>query len=663
MNTHFTRIKLKTIYLLFTLLLGIIILSGIAALLYIDEWFQNKTMLQTGLLVGTLLPVVLLVFTCWAFPAFLFKPLQQLQHSIHQMAQGNTSIQPNISATHEIGEITIAMQQLSTNIQEASLFATSIGEGKLDVEFTPVSKQDVLGNVLIQMRDKLLHVSEESQQRSWVNEGVAVFAEILRSIHNIDELSHKIISQLVSYMNANQGGLFIVNNENTEDIHLELAACYAYQKKKHLKKRIDIGEGLVGQVYLEKDTIYMTDVPAEYVHITSGLGEATPRSILLVPIQVNDTFEGVIELASFQQMLPYQIQFIEKISENIASTIANAKINERTKHLLESSQRQAEQLRAQEEEMRQNMEELSAIQEEMGRKQIELSGQIAALNHAAIVSEVDLKGNIIFANDEFCRMAKYTSEELIGQKQSIVRHPDMPAEVFIDLWATITKGKVWKGEVKNRAKDGSHYWVAATITPVLNEHGRPVKYIGVRFDITAQKDQEDQIKEDFVQLQTSAEELQAQEEELRQNMEELTAIQEEMTRKQVELDGQIAALNNAAIVSEVDLKGNIIFVNDEFCRLAKYSREELIGQKQSIVRHPDMPASLFDDLWATISKGRVWQGEVKNRAKDGSHYWVAATITPVLNEMGRPVKYIGVRFDITAQKEHQEIINSKIVSA
>ncbi|QHT67719.1 PAS domain S-box protein [Rhodocytophaga rosea] len=300
--------------------------------------------------------------------------------------------------------------------------------------------------------------------------------------------------------------------------------------------------------------------------------------------------------------------------------------------LLKEARQQAEEMKAQEEELRQNMEEVQATQDEMARKQIELDGQIAALNNAAIVSEVDLKGHILAVNDEFCRLAKYTREELIGQKQSIVRHPDMPGAVFDDLWATITKGKVWRGEVKNRAKDGSHYWVAATITPVLNENGRPVKYIGVRFDITAQKEQEEEIK---------------------RNM-------QEMARKQIELDGQMAALNNAAIVSEVDLKGNILAVNDEFCRLAKYTREELIGQKQSIVRHPDMPSAVFDDLWATITKGKVWRGEVKNRAKDGSHYWVAATITPVLNENGRPVKYIGVRFDTTAQKEQEVKIKDNV---
>lgn len=179
------------------------------------------------------------------------------------------------------------------------------------------------------------------------------------------------------------------------------------------------------------------------------------------------------------------------IAHNVASVFSNVKTNERTRYLLSESQEQARKLRMQEEEMRQNLEEMTAIGEEMTRKQIELTGHIDALNNAAIVSEVDLRGNIIFANTEFCRVSQYSYAELIGKKQSIVRHPDMPAAAFDDMWATITKGHVWRGDVKNRKKDGSHYWVAATITPVLDEHSKPIKYIGVRFEITTIKDQEE----------------------------------------------------------------------------------------------------------------------------------------------------------------------------
>ena len=315
----------------------------------------------------------------------------------------------------------------------------------------------------------------------------------------------------------------------------------------------------------------------------------------------------------------------------------------------EEIKRQLDEISTNEEEMRQQMEEMTAIQEEMEKHEVELMGQKGALDDAAIVSEVDLQGHITYANQKFCELSGYTEEELIGKKQSIVRHPDMPAEIFDDLWATITKGKTWQGKIKNQTKDGGFYWVASTIKPVLNERGKPIKYIGVRFDITEQVRQEEEIAR---QLQ----EIQANEEEMRQQMEEMTAIQEEMEKHEVELHGQQGALNAAAIVSETDLRGHITYVNDTFCKVAEYEREELIGQNHNIVRHPDSPAAVFEDLWKTIARGEIWQGRIKNKKKGGGYYWVEATIYPVLGERGKPVKYIGVRFDITGQVHQEEEI-------
>lgn len=286
--------------------------------------------------------------------------------------------------------------------------------------------------------------------------------------------------------------------------------------------------------------------------------------------------------------------------------------------------------------------------------QNELMGQLSALHSAAIVSETDLAGNITFANDRFCELSKYAWDELVGMNHRMLKSGHQPDSIFRELWETISQGKTWKGVIKNKAKDGGFYWVDSTITPVLDAvTGKPVKYVAIRFDITALKNYEQE-------LQQMVEEIRSSEEELTQSMEEIQAINEELTRTQIELRGQVSAMNNAAIVSETDLLGNITYVNDKFCQYAKYTKAELMGQNHRILKSGHQPDELFVQMWAEISAGRYFQGEVKNRAKDGSYYWVIATITPVIGDDGKPIKYISVRYPITRQKELEERIGEEL---
>jgi hypothetical protein len=231
---------------------------------------------------------------------------------------------------------------------------------------------------------KQLEVAQENERkRNWVTEGITKINDIFRTQSNSTEVFDKVIAQLIRYLNANQGGLYVVHGKSEENVNqkitIQLAACYAYSRKKYLEKSFEVGEGLIGQCYLEEDVIYLTDVPANYVRITSGLGEATPTSLLLMPLKENEVVEGIVEIASFQPLEPHEIEFVAKAGENIASYIQAHRINERTARLLEDTQEQAEMMRAQEEEMRQNMEELAATQEEMHRKEQEYIRQIEEL--------------------------------------------------------------------------------------------------------------------------------------------------------------------------------------------------------------------------------------------------------------------------------------------
>ncbi|HEY9689516.1 MAG TPA: ATP-binding protein [Coleofasciculaceae cyanobacterium] len=131
-----------------------------------------------------------------------------------------------------------------------------------------------------------------------------------------------------------------------------------------------------------------------------------------------------------------------------------------------------------------------------------------ALDRTSIVAITDLKGHIIYANDYFCRLSKYDRSELMGQNHRILNSSYHPAEFFTELWTTISRGKIWRGEIKNRAKDGSEYWVHTTIVPLLNHRGKPVRYLSVRTDITERKRIEEALKQSELELRKRTQELQ-----------------------------------------------------------------------------------------------------------------------------------------------------------
>jgi hypothetical protein len=236
-------------------------------------------------------------------------------------------------------------------------------------------KEKELTNSLVALEK----AQEEEKKRVWATTGLAEIGGLLRGEENLNTLTEKIVAYMVKYLQANQGAMFLLENEDPNDVHLALKAAYAFNRKKYLNKRVDLGQGLVGQSYLEKDFIYLTEVPESYIKITSGLGDSNPRSVLITPMIVNEEVYGIFEIASFKEIPQYQIDFMMELGENIAMTLNTFKINEKTKKLLIDMQEQSEQLRSQEEEMRQNMEELQATQEQQERQEKELLQKIALL--------------------------------------------------------------------------------------------------------------------------------------------------------------------------------------------------------------------------------------------------------------------------------------------
>ncbi len=288
----------------------------------------------------------------------------------------------------------------SENKRKASIssFINSVSSGNYEIELNDSGNGDNLNQTLVAMRNKLRQNAEDDRKRNWSVTGLAQFGDVLRTnAVSASELYDNIVRFLVKYTGSNQAGLFILNEDGQKPF-LELVACYAFERKKFLQKSIQIGEGLVGQCYLERDKIYMSHVPGDYVNITSGLGGSVANAVLLVPMKINDKIYGVMEIASLKRYQDYEIELMEKLTESMASAISTLKVNEATKVLLETSRQQAEEMGAQEEEMRQNMEELSATQEEMSRKNKEVEKLLSEASRREEEVKIQL--------EEFVRMKK-----------------------------------------------------------------------------------------------------------------------------------------------------------------------------------------------------------------------------------------------------------------
>jgi len=349
-----------------------------------DDSFEN---FKSTIILMSIIILVVAFIMAYITSISLVRPINYVKNILQKMAQGILPEKRIKEGQDEIGQMSTALNNLVRGLKDISDFSVEIGKGNFQSDFNPLSDQDVLGNSLIEMREELKKAAEEEEkrkkedeQRNWATQGIARFSDILRSNNdNMEVLSYQIISNLVKYLDANQGGLFIMNNNDEENIFLEMTACYAYNRKKFMEKRIEFGEGLIGRCVQEGETIYLTDIPEDYVNITSGLGQENPRSLLIVPLKLNEEIYGVIEIASFNKFQEFQIDFVEKIGESIASTVSTVKINIQTTELLEQSRQQAEEMASQEEEMRQNMEELRATQEQSARREAELQQKVEEL--------------------------------------------------------------------------------------------------------------------------------------------------------------------------------------------------------------------------------------------------------------------------------------------
>jgi len=332
-----------------------------------------------------LIIAIVILFSLWTY-GFIKQTTRELNKNLKLLAQGIIPSPIETIRKDETGTVFELMNKLFAYLKNLTIVSQKINEKEFTNIFQPLSEKDELGIALLNLQKNLKTASDEEErrkkednERSWTSEGIAKINDILRlSSDRLEELTYNLIREIAAFTSSQVGVLYIINDNSEAESYIEIIAAFAYDRQKYLNKKIDIGEGLVGRCVQENETIYLTDVPANYLNVKSGLGESKPVCILIVPLHLNNKVYGVIELASFSLLDPYKIRFVETIGENIATSLSKVKINLRTAGLLEQTSQQTREMAAQEEASRLRIEqlqtalELSTAREENLRNEIEL---------------------------------------------------------------------------------------------------------------------------------------------------------------------------------------------------------------------------------------------------------------------------------------------------
>jgi PAS domain S-box-containing protein len=367
------------------------------------------------------------------------------------------------------------------SINKNAAFAKKIGEGDYTADFEEVSRDDMLGQSLLLMRRNLVANRKKEEEQNWIAEGKEIVANILRLNNNLDELTYEVLVLLIKYIRAIQGAVYIYNEESSKLVNF---ATYAFNRKKYVNQEFKIGQGLIGQCAFERDIIYRTEIPDDYMTITSGImGDKKPKSLLLVPLITDEKLQGVLEFASLEnEISELTIVYLRELGEIIARTIFNLNINQKTEKLLLEAQQMTMELRENEEQLRQNAEEMRATHEELEKSNTQLESKVKEVeiaqkrlhslleNASEIISIYDRDLKPKYQSPSTTRILGYTPEEMMEGKDFDRLTPKGDQELR-EMFSNLLKNPVEPVTIQYTyiKKDGKKIFIETTGRNMLHD--------------------------------------------------------------------------------------------------------------------------------------------------------------------------------------------------
>lgn len=565
-----------------------------------------------------------------------YRNIRQILDFSADLERGDRKAKIHLTSGSEFVEISRKFNSFLEKQSEKIRFLRTIGEGGDHSSFEPGSA-DILGNEIMVMAGRLRRSQEEEarrqaedSRRNWTSEGIAQFSELLRSEReNARELAQLVIQKLVTYLHIEMGTLFLAMEDEEKERRLETLAAYAYDRRKYINKTFRFGEGLPGTCAVEKEKIYLNDIPDTFSNIISGTGQTRPRHALLVPLRIRDEIFGVLELASFRALEKHELDFVDQIADSIASGLETVRNNERTVLLLQQSRDQAEQLRRQEEELRINLQKLESAREESLKKESEISGILNAVNESSMVAEYSTSGRITQINDKFLELLETQGDMVLGKHHSEFAVIERYTDEYKKFWEALKSGEIITRDEMFKLFSGKEVWLRQTYTPVLNEDGKVSRILNIASDITTIKKQQEQLN--------------------RQDA--------EITRHTLEMQRMHDAMEHSILSCELDQEGTITASNKKFADTTGLHGKEYIGRNFRLFLQ-EKERERFEPRWNEVLQGKTNEGNMEWSTLQGKEVWLRTIFSPVQDSEGKLTRVYFIATDITETTELQRELES-----
>ena len=466
---------------------------------------QSGTFLKS--VVFVLLILLLLSIFVVIISKNVVKPFDSVRKLIDRITNGEYALEKYIPDESRIPfewlRIVHSIKMLAQSLKNTSDFATQLKDKKFEAEYEASIQNNPIGASLVTLRNDMVETSEKEQQRfneerqnQWATEGHSIFSDILRNnISDIHKLCDAVIDKLVPYINVTQGGIFIrttmPDDKDTECF--ELYAVFAFGHQRFHKRILAIDEGIIGACAMEKHIIIINDVPDNYTEIGSGLGQAKPKALMFVPLIYNDYLYGVMEFAAFVRFEQYQIQFVERISENIASTIANAKINEQTTMLLQQSRQQSKQMEEREDQLKNEIETLNSLVMATQTELNQIEQVNNAMNKTMLVAIFSTKGDTLEANRRFA--LRYTLDVNDIRRKNVYEILQLTLskyDEFKKVWDNVKQGATETYSIEFKINKDTRK-IKNTFIPIYDAENNVSRILCLAADITGQQNTEEEL--------------------------------------------------------------------------------------------------------------------------------------------------------------------------